>query len=434
MDSSPSIMIDDVSVEPTTGIGPNLTATVGRLAQFRISRQKAHIWAHRHVKFLASDETDVDQADELMNDESSLDQADSQLTIKDPGDSGRTVRILGGNEDTGYDRESSDAVLARAIALSLGSYPNEVPDPNANLPDPNADQAASSSSKGISKDKNPAVDDQEDISNCASCQAFAEFPRHRKARRFRLVKPRSTCPNNLGGPGCGHFVCVSYCWPKDKDGRPVERPKTKTITMLDGSERPNRAPDDILDRAVDVARSYGLRMIWIDQECLPQDKSEEQQLGVQAMDVLYNRAAITAGLLDSAAISTQAQMDAIHTVSRFYMHPSGRKYSWLGDGPPPVINEETRNLVLDFFEMMNNDAYYTRAWIVQEALSAGDKLVLVLPKGKGVQELPRVKPNIVESIMRLTDNRLPKPDHALIHVCQFRDIVEGAKGFFTPNM
>jgi hypothetical protein len=114
-----------------------------------------------------------------------------------------------------------------------------------------------------------------------------------------------------------HYVAVSYCWPP-RDDKPI--PRSYTVRDLDGRVRASRALDDVLDRAVDFANSCGLRMIWIDQECLPQPTEastkadwDMQELGIQSMDIVYNRAMYTAGLLD-VEITSQEQLNAIQTV------------------------------------------------------------------------------------------------------------------------
>lgn len=361
MDLLPSITVDDLTVEPATGFGSELTQKIAELAQYRVSRLKAEQWAHKGVKFLVFDETDEGVDDGLVDSESEVD-----FVHDDEGKNQRNSEEHSRYGHKEYESDSSDALLARGTALSLEND-GEVSDAEAG--------SAASSSLEIRKGKDPATDTAEE--GCGSCQGFLNFPRHRKVRRFLIAKPPSTCT---------HFVCVSYCWPKDKDGTPIERPRTKAITMMDGTERPNRAPDDVLDRAVDVARCYGLRMIWIDQECLPQDESEEQQLGVQAMDILYAHASITAGLLSSATISTQAEMDAIHMMSSFRPTPSGVGCRWQGRGPAPVVNANICGQALLFLFKVASDPYYTRAWIVQESLSAGDEMCLVLPKAKEVSD------------------------------------------------
>ena len=133
-------------------------------------------------------------------------------------------------------------------------------------------------------------------------------------------------------------------------------------------------------------------MIWIDQECLPQPKEDspqehkdEQELGVQAMDVVYSRACITAGLL-SASITRQEQMDAVATLQSFALMNSESDVTWEGVREVPPITDISRllNHTLDFLEIVSANRWYTRAWVAQEALSAGEMLVLLLPLGAGI--------------------------------------------------
>lgn len=162
--------------------------------------------------------------------------------------------------------------------------------------------------------------------DCPICSKCPEFPHHRKTRTFRLFQPRNEYPELFGEtlpPSrniCVHYAAVSYCWPpqqKDADGRDIKTPRNYLVKDLDGTWRENRALDDVLDRAVDAANRFGMRMIWIDQECLPQPPEDEQppyeedkQLGIQAMDIVYNRAFVTAGLHDTF-ITSQTQLDLI---------------------------------------------------------------------------------------------------------------------------
>jgi hypothetical protein len=147
-------------------------------------------------------------------------------------------------------------------------------------------------------------------------------------------------------------------------------------------------------------------MIWIDQECLPQPKEDspqedkdEQELGVQAKDVVYNRACITAGLL-SATITSQEQMDAVATLRSFAPSDSGSDVRWEGIGEAPPVTDLSRllNHALDFLELISADPWYTRAWVAQEALSAGEMLVLLLPLGDEV---------FYESLLEYDEPELP---------------------------
>jgi hypothetical protein len=120
-------------------------------------------------------------------------------------------------------------------------------------------------------------------------------------------------------------------------------------------------------------------MIWIDQECLPQPTEEsspadksEQELGIQAMDIVYNRALVTAGMLD-VIIHTQGQLDALSKLMS--LNNAERRIP---------IDDELCCFILDILHRTTLDRWYTRAWVIQESLCAGEKLVLTFQRGKGL--------------------------------------------------
>ncbi|KAK6840886.1 hypothetical protein PG987_001746 [Apiospora arundinis] len=158
---------------------------------------------------------------------------------------------------------------------------------------------------------------------CRICSAVPAFPHDRKTRKFRIIKPAEELAGFKGLVGlCTHYVAVSYCWPepvRDQHGNIIPPVINSRVRDLDGKQRLARALDHVVDAAVEFANSCGLRMIWIDQECLPQPQpgdtpSEEEirykQLGVQAMDSVYNKACVTLGL-HSHKVTSQLQAKAI---------------------------------------------------------------------------------------------------------------------------
>lgn len=223
---------------------------------------------------------------------------------------------------------------------------------------------------------------------CNICSGLSTFPHNKKTRKFRLFRPLDEFPHLVTSMPrsvdvCVHYVAVSYCWaePVRYERGEIVRPKVESrVRDLNGVQRPARALDDVLDRAVDFANSCGLRMIWIDQECLPQpdDESPEedkryQQLGVQARDIVYNRAIFTAGL-HSSTISSQAQIDAIKTLIGYQ---NDKRH-------PLALGQQLFENVLDFLHTVRSDRWYTRAWVVQEAVSGGDNLALVFHRAPGL--------------------------------------------------
>ena len=201
--------------------------------------------------------------------------------------------------------------------------------------------------------------------SCEKCEILPDFPPYGAPTTFKVVS----------GIGCGHFIAVSYCWPKDPMGNFIECDRTyricTNISLGKRTERVNRAPNTVIDRAVEFARACGIRMIWIDQECLPQDTSKEQELAIQAMDMVYQRAYATVGLFESI-LRHQNYLDAAASV--LHWGRTGRLMTTRLDISPTDV---ARDLTL-FLELIGNDQWNTRAWILQESLAASERLMILL--------------------------------------------------------
>jgi hypothetical protein len=322
-------------MKPPASLGSHDLAQFAELSGYRIERAKAQRWAMMEIKFLVYDDTDV-----KMN---------------------------------GYDSDDEEGELNHALRMSTDDQ-----DETDDFAENSMIASTFPSSSSCSTHHNGT-----EKFSCRICSSYPEFPHKWKPRKFRLVKPRLDHPElfNEGSVKsvdvCMHYVAISYCWPP-KEENPA--PREYQVRDLDGSVRTNRALDDVLDRAVDFANSCGLRMIWIDQECLPQPTHasseadrEEQELGIQSMDIVYNRAMVTAGLLN-VEIESQAQLTAIETL----LHATREQREMM-------INQEFCDSMLDFLVATSRDRWYTRAWVVQEALCAGDKLVLAFRRRPGLQ-------------------------------------------------
>ncbi|RSL59925.1 hypothetical protein CEP54_007011 [Fusarium duplospermum] len=350
-------MRDDVTQNPdTTPFGPSEMEQISQIAQFRVERLDAFAWALRDCKFLIYDET---------------------------GDNG--------DDDSEF---------------NFLRYPKETVS-NENY-----------------KEKQVQTSQDDECPICLSCP---EFPHRWKPEKFRLFRPRDHFPQSWLGlnSNCYHFLAVSYCWPvpqKDGEGNDIQEERHYQVRDLDGTTRKNCALDDVIDRAVDTANSLGLRMIWIDQECLPQPKEtspqydkDEQQIGVQSMDILYSRAMVTGGL-HSLELSNQLQVNAIRSA----MQPdysAGRCVDF--------------HHVIDFLDRVSQERWYERAWVAQEMLSAGRRLFLVFQRAAGIS---------YPSHFRLNHNRLGSTRHSLdseergieskvicIQVNDFHQIVKSAQ-------
>lgn len=348
--------------------GPSEMEQIPKIAKFQVQRVKAYSWALRDIKFLTYDDTNCQQ--------------------------------------NGYDSDDDDGMLEFALRASEGR-----------------EGGTERGDKGKQIEVEPSPHQVE--SECHICSTCPEFPHKWKPTKFRLFRPRDVDPDLSLDNNCYHFVAVSYCWPvaeTDSQGNIIEEKRNYEVRDLDGTVRPNRALDHVIDRAVDVANSFGLRMIWIDQECLPQPTEaspqhdvDEQQIGVQAMDILYSRAMVTAGL-HSVEVSSQSLVNAIH----FAIEPNR--------GRGMVHDFEA---LLDFLDQVSQDRWYERAWVVQEALSAGSRLILVFQRASGIY---------YPSFFRQETQRFGAPRHSLdreerglesqvlcIPVTEFRELIKTTK-------
>ncbi|KAK2730220.1 hypothetical protein CKAH01_09742 [Colletotrichum kahawae] len=318
--------------------------------RFTIMKASAHVWAFRQIRFLVYDDTD----DEVNKD-----------------------AISSTEECASYDSEDEEATLRKAIEMSL-----ETEDVSQN-------QSPQHMKAGASTHKSPFATDHGLPDKCDICANLPEFPHDRKARNFRVINPGSLDPTRslVELPPCTHYVAVSYCWPEpvfNELGQLCQAQRESKVRDLNGIVRDARALDDVLDRAVDFANFAGLRMIWIDQECLPppaadgpEEEKEYQQMGIQAMDIVYNQALFTVGLL-SGIISDQSQADALRILIDLYDNYDEHE-------PLPKLDFLILDELYSFLSLVISDRWYTRAWVVQESISAGERLALSFRRGKSIE-------------------------------------------------
>lgn len=429
-----TIMEDDMKAG-SAPLGPEAMNTLSEISAYQIDRQKAELWAQRDIKFLVYDDTNVRQ--------------------------------------NGYDSDDEEGMLEWALAISASehgistpkdSHSSEVEQMQAEPHFEKTSEKQETRSAGKAPHDGGDSDD-EDYSqdksgiyelpmSCHVCASVPEFPRNWKPRKFRLVRSQfiPTSHDPLDGPTvCDHYVAVSYCWPvpqKDENGDIVVTPGTYQVREPDGTVRRSRALDDVLDRAVEFAISCGLCMIWIDQECLPQpredslrEEKEEQELGVQAMDVVYSRAMVTAGLL-SAEITSGEQIYAIGALLDFTIDESGEEIEWQQDLEEPMPSPGDIALLLppliEFLEKVSADRWYTRAWVAQEALSAGRALVLVLRLGAGISYdyslgFAGMDPTPILASMDLDSESGDRSSIMTIPVEDFRRVVRVVRFFLTHD-
>jgi Heterokaryon incompatibility protein (HET) len=181
-------------------------------------------------------------------------------------------------------------------------------------------------------------------------------------------------------PGTTDYVAVSYYWQTKE-----KFPKYTVSDAQSSTPRPVTAPNEVLDRAIHFAAYHNTCFIWIDQVCINQDNRTNKELGIQSMDLVFQRAKFTAGIL-SVSVHEPRHAEALNALREARYQDD---YGYL---PPAGLGREAELSprpwdIVGLFEILASDRWLTRAWNLQEATCAGAHLVLLLkcPKGRGWQ-------------------------------------------------
>lgn len=242
---------------------------------------------------------------------------------------------------------------------------------------------------------------------CHECRIYPLYPKDRKVRNFRIVQFDTM---SLPKPQvCTHFVAVSYRWRQAKKG-------PYTVRTLSGKTRHNEAPAEVIDRAVSFAAHNGIRLIWIDQECIEQHDRNDQEVGIQAMDLVYQQARYSIGLL-SANIPSEAHLEALVVTEQWGR--SGAQWCFFPfTSLNPTINKVINHLI-ELLELVTSDEWSDRAWIFQESFSAGRAMTLLFPKAADVVLPPELH--------KFPSNRHASPQELAFDLDRLNNCMQHAK-------
>ncbi|KAL0938424.1 uncharacterized protein CTRU02_205034 [Colletotrichum truncatum] len=227
---------------------------------------------------------------------------------------------------------------------------------------------------------NPCVH-VEDLT-CDGCRHIPLFPNTGDISTFRIRRAKVECVDGIA-VNCKHFVAVSYCWSSQEDDESEDKDKAQPYTVIEenGTRRPVRASRATIDRVVRFARENGFRMIWIDQECIEQDNPTEKELSIQSMDLVYQKAHTCIGLMSIKweqrhlnAFLLDAELSA-----KGKQENNRRGPRPVRKGPPLPPEEFMEDLVEAVYGLVY-DRWNTRAWVLQEAFIASDRMLLLFPR------------------------------------------------------
>lgn len=132
--------------------------------------------------------------------------------------------------------------------------------------------------------------------------------------------------------------------------------------IMDGvAPRMSQVSPEIIGRAIDFAIRKGLRLIWIDQECINQDDAQDKALHIQAMHLIFRRAQYAPAILNNA-LNEQWHVDLL-----------------THEEPAMLLDLTPLARIAKVSQWLASDIWYTRAWTYQEALLATRGIYLRIP-------------------------------------------------------
>jgi hypothetical protein len=172
------------------------------------------------------------------------------------------------------------------------------------------------------------------------------------------------------------FIAVSYT---SKHTLELECDRNRGYTVIGTGGRSRRKSivrDEILTRVLRYARHNGLQRFWIDRECSPlEDDSEEKQVTMDSMDLLYRVNRHPIGLLP-VILKTQPAVNHLQTL--MMGHATVRDNE---DEYPRLAYSTTSRVSLGIFDVLvhlHTDRWWTRAWTFQEEyLSSTSMRILI---------------------------------------------------------
>jgi predicted nucleic acid-binding protein len=129
-------------------------------------------------------------------------------------------------------------------------------------------------------------------------------------------------------------------------------------------------PSDLLRRVINFARECGLDYLWIDQECIEQDDPEDKDVGIQAMDLVYQMAAQSVAVLE-VRINEQSHLDALGLLQDCNVEE---------DLAPTDLQD-----LIEALEIILSDRWFERTWCLQESTSAARKMALLIRRNPALR-------------------------------------------------
>ena len=138
--------------------------------------------------------------------------------------------------------------------------------------------------------------------------------------------------------------------------------------------------DAVLDRVMNFVKydeeSSGMPF-WIDKLCIDQrDGSDEKEIAIQSMDLIYKQSTLSLGLL-FVRIGSKEQIERLRDLMRGNCIVKGHIGQEKDEYSLKISRKEARE-VLDVLYLIIEDPWWERAWIFQEEYLSGDHMRLLI--------------------------------------------------------
>ncbi|KAF7502403.1 hypothetical protein GJ744_005855 [Endocarpon pusillum] len=170
------------------------------------------------------------------------------------------------------------------------------------------------------------------------------------------------------------YIAVSCPWrlssPEDIDtGKYQIKPDRNMKNII-------RPQDVVLDRVIKFADANGLPF-WIDRLCIDQlDGSDENEIAIQSMDMIYKQSTLSLGLL-FVRIDLKEQVECLCDLMSGNCVTKWQN-GWGKDEYSLDISLQKARKVLNILDLIIKDTWWERAWIFQEEYLSGIRMCLLI--------------------------------------------------------
>ena len=202
--------------------------------------------------------------------------------------------------------------------------------------------------------------EESDLEDC-TCVSFPSISLGRSEKQLMVTDSANLVE-------CTHYLAVSYCCASSAMAEyhgPPYSVRRKGIVGVPA------CPSDLLRRVINFARECGLDYFWIDQECIEQDDSKDKDVGIQAMDIVYQMAEQSVAVLE-VQINEQRHLDAL-----------GLLQDCSAEDLAPAHLQD----LIEALEIVLSDQWFERTWCLQESTSAARNMALLIRRDPSL-ELP----------------------------------------------